>query len=47
MKKHQSQTTASTSHEQTAIAYNSLRALQPNKDFRAPLAWANTMIPRF
>jgi len=30
-----------------AITYNSLGALQPNKDFRAPLAWANTMIPSF
>jgi len=32
------------SHDQTTITYNSL---QPNKDFRAPLAWANKMIPRF
>jgi len=24
-----------------------LGALQPNKDFQAPLAWANTMTPRF
>ena len=47
MKKHRSRTTVSTSREQTAITYNSLGALQPNKDFRALLAWANTMIPRF
>ena len=33
MKKHLSRTTASTSREQTAITYNSLGALQPNKDF--------------
>ena len=46
MKKHRSRTTAPTSREQTAITYNFLGALQPNKDFRAPLAWANTMIPR-
>jgi len=47
MKKHWLRTTASTSREQTAITYNSLGSLQPNKDFRAPLAWVNTMIPRF
>ena len=40
-------TTVSTSREQTAITCNSLSTLQPNKDFRAPLAWANTMIPSF
>ena len=38
MKKHWSRTTVSTSREQTAITYNSLGALQPNKDFRALLA---------
>ena len=47
MKKHRSRMTASTSREQMAITYNSLSALQPNKDFRPPFAWANTMIPRF
>ena len=47
MKKHRSRTTVSTSREQTAITHNSLGALQPNKDVRAPLAWANTMISRF
>jgi len=47
MKKHRLWTTVSMSREQMAITYNSLGAQQPNKDFRAPLAWANTMIPRF
>ena len=30
-----------------AITYNSFGTLQANEDFRAPLAWVNTMIPRF
>ena len=40
-------TTTPTSRELTAITYNSFGALQSNKDFLAPLAWANKMIPRF
>jgi len=47
MKKRQSQATTLTSCEQTALTYNSFDALQPNKDFQAPLAWANMMIPVF
>ena len=44
MKKHRSRTTASTSLEQMAITYNSLSALQPNKDFRAPLEYDDTQV---
>ena len=36
--------TALTSREQTTITYNSLGALQPDKDFQAPLAWANIQV---
>ena len=38
---HQSQTITSTSRELVAITYNSFGPLQSNKDFQAPLAWAN------
>ena len=47
MKKYRLQTTALMSCKQTAIPYKSLGVLQPNKYFRAPLAWANMMILRF
>ena len=47
MKKHWSWTTTSTSHKQMAITYNSFGTLQSNEDFWVPLAWVNTMIPRF
>jgi len=46
MKKNQSRTIVSTPRKQTAITYNSLGAMQPNKNFRAPLAWANMMISK-
>ena len=45
-KKHQSQTTASTSHEQTATTYNFLGALQPNI-FELLLLWRITGYPGF
>ena len=46
-KKHWSRTNVSMWRELTAITYNSFGALQLNKDFQAPLALANKVIPSF